>query len=257
MTSTQRPHYTLPRLYVSEHLGGGNVIGLLQTQAHYLIKVMRTKLGAKIRVFNREDGEWLAEVVNIDKRNIEISVLENLRKPTKTPDIWVLFAPVKKSRNDFIVEKATELGASHIQPVLTQRTTMPYIKTERMHLQAIEAAEQTERMDIPAIIEPTKLTDLLAGWAPGRTLIFADEAGGGRSAVKALKAVKTPCAILIGPEGGFDPAERSDLLARDFVTPISLGPRILRADTAVAATLALWQAVSGDWENNASSARQN
>jgi 16S rRNA (uracil1498-N3)-methyltransferase len=248
MTSAMRTHYTLARLYVSEVFGAGVIIGLPQSQAHYLSKVMRLKPGAQIRVFNGDDGEWLAELSELGKRDAQITLLEQLRPTTSTPDIWVLFAPVKKSRNDFIVEKATELGASLIQPVLTKRTTMPHIKTDRMRLQAIEAAEQTERMDIPLIKDPFKLAELIESWDAGRALIFADEAGDAQPAIEAFKNIKAPCAILIGPEGGFDPSERDLLRAQSFVTPISLGPRILRADTAVAATLALWQAVNGDWD---------
>lgn len=248
MTSAMRTHYTLPRLYVSEALDEGLPIGLPQSQAHYLFKVMRLKQGAQVRVFNENDGEWLAELTELSKRDAQIIPLEQLRPATSTPDIWVLFAPVKKSRNDFIVEKATELGASLIRPVLTNRTTMPHVKTDRMRLQAIEAAEQTERMSIPLIKDPFKLVELIEGWNTERALIFADEAGDAQPAIEAFKSIKAPCAILIGPEGGFDPSERELLRSQSFVTPISLGPRILRADTAVAATLALWQAVSGDWD---------
>ncbi|NNC38608.1 MAG: 16S rRNA (uracil(1498)-N(3))-methyltransferase [Acidimicrobiales bacterium] len=249
MTSTQRPHYTLPRLYIPESLGPDSKIDLPQSQAHYLSKVMRLKPGSAVRVFNGQDGEWLSKIVEIGKRDVLIDVVKKLRPASSTPDIWVLFAPVKKSRNDFIVEKATELGASYIQPVVTKRTTNPRIKTDRMHLQSIEAAEQTERMNIPEIGEPVKLQDVLKKWDPERALIFADEAGEGKSALATFREIKAPCAILIGPEGGFDPQERTDLLALEFVKPVSLGPRILRADTAVAATLALWQATSGDWNN--------
>lgn len=248
MTSAMRTHFTLSRLYVPECLRVGNTIGLPHTQAHYLYKVMRLKQGAQVRVFNENDGEWLAELGELDKRNGQITIIEQLRPPTSVPDIWILFAPVKKSRNDFVVEKATELGASLIRPVLTNRTTMPHIKTDRMRLQAIEAAEQTERMDIPEISDPVKLFELIENWDRKRTLIFADEAGDARPAIDAFKTLKAPCAILIGPEGGFDSSERELLRAQSFVIPISLGPRILRADTAVAATLAVWQAVCGDWD---------
>ena len=257
MTSAMRPHYTLQRLYVPESLSAGRVIELPNAQAHYLSKVMRLKIGAQIRVFNENDGEWLCQISELGKREAQITILEQLRPPVSTPDIWVLFAPVKKSRNDFIVEKATELGASLVQPILTRRTTMPHVKIDRMRLQVIEAAEQTERMSIPLIKQPFKLDEMIDDWNPERALIFADEAGDALPALEAFQSLKAPCAILIGPEGGFEPSERSLLRSQSFVTPISLGPRILRADTAVAATLALWQAVSGDWANNASSARQN
>jgi 16S rRNA (uracil1498-N3)-methyltransferase len=239
---------TLSRLYLPEDLRTGAEIDLPQTQAHFLGTVLRLKPGAEVRVFNGADGEWLAKLTQIAKRSAVIEISAKLREALPVPDIWLLFAPVKKARTDFIVEKATELGASAIQPVITRRTTSPHIKIDRMRAHVIEAAEQTERLDIPAVNEPIKLPDLLTAWDSERALIFADEAGDAVPAITALKTIAAPAAILIGPEGGFDPEERALLRAQSFVTPISLGPRILRADTAVAATLALWQAVGGDWD---------
>jgi len=247
MTSDMRSHATLPRLYVEDFLITGAEIDLSQSHAHYLGKVMRLKTGAQIRVFNGADGEWLAELTNIAKRQGALKLIQLLRQPVAAQDIWLLFAPVKKARTDFIVEKATELGTRLIQPVITKRTTSPKVRTDRMQLQSIEAAEQTERMDLPSIAEPVKLQELLKNWDAGRALIFADEAGDAKPAKLALAAIKTPAAILIGPEGGFTPEERQLLRNQSYVTPISLGPRILRADTAVAATLSIWQALSGDW----------
>lgn len=221
-------------------------IDLPQSQAHYLGTVMRLKQGAQIRVFNGANGEYLAEITNMAKRRASINIAERLRAPKPAPDIWLMFAPVKKQRNNFIMEKATELGASLIQPIVTARTTSK-IRTDKMDAQIIEAAEQTERLDLPQVRTPTKLDALLADWDENRTLIFADEAGDGQPAAHALGKIKAPVAILIGPEGGFTPKERDELRAKPYCTAVSLGPRILRADTAAIATLALWQAVNGDW----------
>ncbi|PHR94452.1 MAG: 16S rRNA (uracil(1498)-N(3))-methyltransferase [Robiginitomaculum sp.] len=236
----------LPRLYVVESLVAGGCINLDQSQAHYLGTVLRKVEGDKIRVFADGAGEWLAELSSLSKRRVEITVLEQLRTASAGPDIWLLFAPIKKTRNSFIVEKATELGIALLQPVITARTTSK-IRMDKMSAQIIEAAEQTERLDLPQIRDPLKLQTLLDEWDAGRRLVFADEAGDAAPAVQALASIKAPCAILIGPEGGFTPEERALLRSKPFVTPISLGPRILRADTAALATLSLWQAVSGDW----------
>lgn len=241
-----REHYTLARLYVAEKLGVGARIDLPPNQAHFLGTVMRKKVGDQVRLFNGEDGEWLAEIGSLSKRKARIIVSEQLRPAKPAPDIWLLFAPVKKNRNSFIVEKATELGVSLLQPIMTSRTTSS-IKSGKMSAQIIEAAEQTERLDLPKICEAVKLQNLLEGWDEARTLVFADEAGDGLPAVQVLAEIKSPCAVLIGPEGGFTDEERELLRSKPFVTPISLGPRILRADTAALSVLAIWQAVSGDW----------
>ncbi|MEE9272056.1 MAG: 16S rRNA (uracil(1498)-N(3))-methyltransferase [Robiginitomaculum sp.] len=241
-----RQHYTLSRLYVSQALAKGKDIGLLQSQAHFLGCVMRKNVGEHIRVFNGEDGEWLAEIFELAKRKAKVKIREQIRAPLSVPDIWLLFAPVKKTRNLFIVEKAVELGAARICPVITARTIWK-IRMDKMDAHIIEAAEQTERLDLPLALPPQSLVSLLETWDQARTLVFADEAGGAAPAAKALAKVNTPCAILIGPEGGFTDKERAMLRNKPYVRPISLGPRILRADTAAFSTLALWQAVSGDW----------
>ena len=242
-----RDHYTLARLYVPQKLQTAGALSLSQTQAHFLGTVMRKKIGDHVRVFNGEDGEWLAEIKCLSKRKAEISITKLLRPAYSPPDVWLLFAPVKKSRTGFIVEKATELGVTRIQPVLTARTTST-LKTKKMGAQIVEAAEQTERLDLPKICEPVKLQALLEGWDEGRTLIFADEAGEGISAAKALAKIQAPCAFLVGPEGGFTDDEREFLRSKSYVKAISLGPRILRADTAAVSVLSIWQAVSGDWQ---------
>ncbi|MCF6221781.1 MAG: 16S rRNA (uracil(1498)-N(3))-methyltransferase [Robiginitomaculum sp.] len=245
-----RDFYKLPRLYIPDDLAAGTDIELAGQQSHYLARVMRRRVGDKLRLFNGRDGEYLAQLAAINKRSVGLSIIENIRTQTTAPDIWLLFAPIKKHRNTFIVEKATELGASFIRPIITARTTSR-IKVEKIDAHIIEAAEQTERLDLPQIGEAIKLDMLLNDWDETRTLIFADEAGAGENsgepAVTILAKIKAPAAILIGPEGGFTDAEREALHAKSYCTPISLGPRILRADTAAAATLALWQAVSGDW----------
>jgi len=232
-------------------LAEGNTIILSKAQSHYLARVLRRKVGDQVRLFGGSDGEWLADITHISKQEITLSVGEQTRPYKRPPDIWLLFAPIKHKRNVFIVEKATELGAELIHPVMTARTTSK-ISMDKMKAHITQAAEQTERVDLPQIRDPLKLEQLLEDWDESRTLIFADEAkadekSGGEPAAAALAKIKPPAALLIGPEGGFTDEERETLRAKPYCVPISLGPRILRADTAVAATLALWQAVSGDW----------
>ena len=241
-----RKFYKLPRLCVMDPLSGGDTIILGKSQSHYLGRVLRRNIGDQVRLFNWSDGEWLADITHLSKQEITLSVGEQTRPYKRPPDIWLLFAPIKHKRNVFIVEKATELGAELIHPVMTARTTSK-ISMDKMKAHIIEAAEQTERVNLPQIRDPLKLEQVLEGWDESRTLIFADESGDGQSAAQALSKIKAPAAILIGPEGGFTEQERELLRAKPYCTAISLGPRILRADTAAAATLALWQAVSGDW----------
>ncbi|HHL43070.1 MAG TPA: 16S rRNA (uracil(1498)-N(3))-methyltransferase, partial [Hellea balneolensis] len=208
-------------------------------------------------LFNGRDGEWLAEITSLEKRHLVLRVQKRLRVHTVPPDIWLLFAPIKKHRNVFIVEKATELGATLIQPVITARTGTLNTNTfmDKMKPHIIHAAEQTERVDVPQVRDPRALTALLESWDKNRTLVFADEGivldGSGQSKpiTEILRNITPPCAILIGPEGGFTNEERTFLRTLTFVTTIQLGPRILRADTAATVSLALWQAVSGDWSS--------
>ncbi len=242
-----RENYTLTRLYVDTTLVNGKSFELPKDQAHYLGTVLRKRKGVGVRIFNGQDGEWRAEITAISKRSATLTVEEQLREPKASPDITLCFAPVRKHRTAFIVEKATELGAKALQPVITQRTQFPKLNLEKMQAQAIEAAEQTERLDIPAIHPVQKLGQILDGWDSSRSLIFADEAGDAAPALKALSDIQGPAAILIGPEGGFTPQERETLRAQNFVTPVSLGPRILRADTAALSLLTLWQVANGDW----------
>lgn len=242
-----RENYTLTRLYVQASLSQGDHIELPKHQAHYLGNVLRKGEGDALRLFNSDDGEWRAEITAISKRTATLIVYEQLREPQACPDVTLCFAPVRKHRTAFIIEKATELGVRTLQPVITARTQFPKVNLDKMRAQVIEAAEQTERLDIPMNVAPQKLNDMIAGWDQNRTLIFADEAGDSKPAAHALKAIDGPAAILIGPEGGFTPEEREVIRAQSFAVPVSLGPRILRADTAALSLLTLWQAVQGDW----------
>ena len=240
-----RENYTLPRLYVEAPLNAAASIELTKEQAHYLGNVLRKSCGDFVRIFNGESGEWRAEITEMGKRAGGLKLTEQLRPPKACPDITLAFAPVRKQRTAFIIEKATELGARALQPVLTARTQYPKFNQDRARLQAIEAAEQTERLNIPEIGAPIKLADFAAG-VSGH-VIFADEGGDAALAIEALAGLPAPATILIGPEGGFTDQEREMLRAQAFVTPVSLGPRILRADTAALSLLTLWQAVNGDW----------
>ncbi|MEP3892075.1 MAG: 16S rRNA (uracil(1498)-N(3))-methyltransferase [Hellea sp.] len=243
-----RENYTLTRLYVDDALSEGETIELPKEQAHYLGKVLRKSEGDVVRIFNGMDGEWKAEITSASKRAISLLIEERLRAPNPCPDIMLCFAPIRKHRMAFIAEKATELGVRSLQPTITARTQFPKLNLEKMRAQSIEAAEQTERLDIPVISESQKLEVLLKGWDTKRPLIFADEAGDAKPAIDALRSMKGPAAILIGPEGGFTPQERELLRGQKYVAPVSLGPRILRADTAALSLLTLWQAVRGDWQ---------
>jgi len=245
-----RANYTLTRLYMAESFSENAEMSLLEKDVHYLVNVLRKKEGDTLRVFNGRDGEWLAEIFSLSKRYGDLRIIKQLREPQPAPDIWLCFAPVRKHRNTFIIEKATELGVAKLQPVITQRTQFPRLKIDKMRAQIIEAAEQTERLDLPIAEVPISLTEMLSGWdSKGRTLIFADEGGDAKPALEALQTLSAPAAILIGPEGGFDDKEREMLRSKPYVTPVSLGPRILRADTAALSLLTLWQAAQGDWQS--------
>lgn len=222
-----------------------------KAQAHYLGTVLRKSVGDRIRVFNGRGGEWSAVIDTVSKKGGTLRVDAQLRPHHAAPDIWLLFAPIRKHRTAFIMEKATELGVGALMPVITARTQFPKLNAEKARAQNIEAAEQTERLDIPTLAKPQKLDVLLDSWDKARRIIFADEAYGETKnqsdIIKTLEGISGPCAILIGPEGGFDARERDRLQAMDCVVPVSLGPRILRADTAALSLLTLWQAVKGDW----------
>jgi 16S rRNA (uracil1498-N3)-methyltransferase len=236
------------RLFVTVDLGQDAAVPLDARQAHYLFTVMRLGSGARIAVFNGRDGEWQAEVVEAGRRGGRLAVRAPGQAQRRPPDLWLLFAPIKKARTDFIVEKATELGAARIQPVFTRLTSAERIRPERLRAHAVEAAEQCGETFVPEVAEPVRLGALLDGWDPARRLMFCDEERAAPPAATALAAAhRGPWAVLTGPEGGFDPDEALRLRSLPFVLPVTLGPRVLRADTAAVAALTLWQATLGDW----------
>ena len=237
---------TTPRLFLPDSLAADQPVALSEAQAHYLGRVMRMGPGDRLRLFNGRDGEWLAEIGAAGKRGVTLNCLKRSAPQAGVPDLWLAFAPVKKTPSDYLTQKATELGVSLLQPVMTRRTIVSRINQERMAANAIEAAEQSGRLSVPDIREAVSLEKLLAGWSQERRIYFCDEGGDAQPLAKA--SAPGPAAILTGPEGGFDPAEREKLRALPFVTPVTLGPRILRADTAALAALAIWQSVSGDWK---------
>jgi len=233
------------RLYVTAELGAGLGVAASEAQAHYLLHVMRAKAGQRVALFNGRDGEWLAEIGALSKRGVTLICLTRTARQAGVPDLWLVFAPIKKTPSDYLTQKATELGAALLQPVITGRTIVARVNSERMAANAIEAAEQSGRLSVPEIRQPVNLEQLLAAWPKQRRLYFCDEGGEAEALAKAARP--GPAAVLTGPEGGFDPAERDMLRALPFVTPVTLGPRILRADTAALAALAIWQSVRGDW----------
>lgn len=234
------------RLYVEQPLGVGQSVPLERDQAHYLFGVMRLAVGAHVLLFNGQDGEWRAEVVQAGKRNGELSCVEQTKPLQMPPDLWLIFAPIKKARTDFIVEKAAEMGAARIVPVQTDFTNSDRIRQDRLQAHAVEAAEQCGGTYVPEVTELQKLDKLLANWPEDRQLMFCDEAEVGSA--KRLAAQKCDkWAILIGPEGGFSPAERERLHNHPRCHVVALGPRILRADTAAVAAMTLWQQALGDW----------
>ena len=235
------------RLYVEAALGEGVRLAPGEGPSHYLLHVMRAKAGERVRLFNGRDGEWLAEIAEVSKRSCVLVCERRLAPQADVPDLWLVFAPVKKTPADYVAQKATELGVSVLQPVLTRRTIVARVNLERLAANAVEAAEQSGRLSVPEVRAPLTFDKLLAGWPRQRRLLFCDE-GGAPPIAEALRAAPDgPWGVLTGPEGGFDPAEREALRQCDFVTPVSLGARILRADTAALAALAVWQAVRGDW----------
>jgi 16S rRNA (uracil1498-N3)-methyltransferase len=236
------------RLFVAGDLGPDAEVRLDAGQAHYLFNVMRLGMGARVAVFNGRDGEWLAEVAEIGRRGGRLVAREAGQPQRMPPDLWLVFAPIKKARTDFIVEKATELGVARIQPVFTRQTNAERLRPDRLRAHAVEAAEQCGETYVPEVVEPVKLGALLDGWDPARRLMFCDEMRAAAPAQVALAAAAPgPWAVLTGPEGGFAPEEAERLRGLTYVLPVTLGPRVLRADTAAAAALTLWQATLGDW----------
>ncbi len=253
------------RLYVDAPLGAGQCVGLTGPQAHYLFGVMRLAEGAAVALFNGRDGEWRAEVAEAKRNRGTLRCTERTAPLTLPPDVWLMFAPLKKARTDFTVEKATELGVRRMLPVATDFTNAERLRRDRLQAHAVEAAEQCGATFVPEVAELVPLHRVLEGWDPARRILWADEglAGFGEAALASPPQGRvtappvsdapqrgTPWAILIGPEGGFSPAERGRLAALPFVQPIRLGPRILRADTAAVAALTWWQIAHGDWHGD-------
>ncbi len=233
------------RLYVDQPLAPGQAVRLSPDQAHYLTGVMRLTAGAPLLLFNGKDGEWRATLADASKRGA-IAVPDARTKPLHLPpDLWLLFAPIKKARTDFIVEKAVELGAARILPVQTRHTNSDRIRQDRLQAHALEAAEQCGATYVPEVTDLHHLDKLLASWPTDRRLYWCDETALGQPAT--ITTTTGPAAILIGPEGGFSADEAAKLRGKPHVTPLSLGPGILRADTAAVAALTLWQAACGDW----------
>ncbi len=239
------PPASLPRLYVEQQLSDGVALTLEGPQANYLSAVMRLGPGAQVKLFDDRTGEWLAEIMEAGKKRVALRITQHLREREPVPDLWLLFAPIKRGRIDWIAEKATELGVARLVPVITQRTIVERTNSERLFAHMIEAAEQCERTALPELAEPQKLEPLLKSWPAERMLLFADE-GGGEPMARAV--APGPAAILIGPEGGFTDGERAAIRALPQARPVTLGPRILRADTAAVAAVSLWMAGAGDWD---------
>lgn len=238
------------RLYVGDTLAVGAAVTLGRAQAHYLRNVMRAKAGDALLLFNGRDGEWRAMVGELGKAGGTATAVEETRPQLASPDLWLLFAPIKSGRIEFLVEKATELGVSLLAPVLTERTVVRRVNVERLQAHAIEAAEQSGRLDVPELRPAQALESALADWPAGRPLFVCDESGRGVPIGRALPdRRKRPGAVLIGPEGGFAPGELDALAKLAFVSRVGLGPRILRAETAALAALACWQALAGDWQD--------
>jgi 16S rRNA (uracil1498-N3)-methyltransferase len=239
------------RLYVPDDLVAGTSLALAEGQAHYLRNVLRLGPGAALALFNGRDGEWLGRIEGIARGRCAVALDAQARQQIAEPDLWLVFAPVKRARIDYLVEKATELGVAALYPVRTQRTIVERVNVERLQANAVEAAEQTERLTVPVVHPPETLPALLAGWPQERRLIVCDERGRAPPIAEIAGGLRgrlsAGAALLIGPEGGFTERELDGLANLPFVNPVSLGPRILRADTAALAALAVFQAIAGDW----------
>lgn len=255
MTTSQQDRTNNPmmkepsiRLFVDQPFSQGAELCLDKGQAHYLLHVMRLDEGALVKVFNGRDGEWSARLLRAGKRAVQLELMAELAGQTFGPDVHYYFAPLKRARLDYMVQKAVELGAARLGPVITSHCVAGRVNLERMRANAVEAAEQCGLLFVPEIVPPQPLSRLVEGWDETRGLIFCDEAGAAGSPLDALEGLAgRPVAVLIGPEGGFSGDERSLLMGQRFVTPLSLGPRIMRADTAAVAALSLVNSVVGDW----------
>ncbi|WP_019053444.1 16S rRNA (uracil(1498)-N(3))-methyltransferase [Sphingobium xenophagum] len=247
MTATPAwPPQSAPRLHVETQLGDGVSVPVDGNPAHYLISVMRVKPDDIVLLFDGRSGEWAARARDIRKRDLILECIRQTRPPESVPDFWLCCAPIKKGRIDLIAEKACELGVAKLQPVLTRRAVVDKLNLDRLHAHLVEAAEQCGRTSLPYLAAMVKLDALLRDWPQDRHLFFADETGGAPLAA-AFAAHPGPAAFLIGPEGGFDPAEREAIRAHPRAVAVSLGPRILRAETAAIAATAAWMTLNGDW----------
>ncbi len=234
------------RLYVEAGLESGSQLELDHDQCHYLVTVMRLGCGDELALFNGRDGEWRAEVVESGRRTCRVALRERVRAQPPTPDLGLIFAPLKRSRLEILIEKATELGVTRLQPVMTRYTAVRRLNLARLAAHAREAAEQSGRLEVPELAEPQALDDLLAAWPGDRSLFWCDERGAGRPAAALFATSQAPADLLIGPEGGFAPDEAARLDRLAPALGVDLGPRVLRADTAAVVVLGLWQALAGD-----------
>jgi 16S rRNA (uracil1498-N3)-methyltransferase len=243
-----RYDFAAPRLYVEAALAAGADIALDRDRSHYLKNVMRLAAGDSVLVFNGRDGEWRGRIAEVGKRGIVLAPAELVRQQTPLADLHYAFAPLKHARLDYLVQKAVEMGVGRLQPVLTRRTQVPRLNLDRARANIVEAAEQCGILAVPAIDSDVRLDAFLATLNPARLLVFCDEDADNADPIAALRAAPTgPVTLLVGPEGGFAEEERRALISRKGTLRLSLGPRILRADTAAVAALALVQAVRGDW----------
>lgn len=241
------PPQSAPRLFVSDPLGQGVAVLIDGNPAHYLLSVMRVKEGDAVLLFDGVSGEWAARVASARKRDLMLECVSQTRPLEPVPDFWLCAAPIRKGRIDLVAEKACELGVARFQPVHMRRAVVDKLNLDRLRAHMVEAAEQCGRTAVPEMAEPLKLNTLLAGWPESRHLFFADETGGAPLDA-ALAAHRGPAAFLIGPEGGFDPEERDAIRAHPAAVAVSLGPRILRAETAAIAATAAWMMINGDWK---------
>jgi len=238
------------RLYIQESLIPKKEFFLNEEQTHYLKNVVKYTVGETISCFDNKSGEFLCEIIELNKKSTRLNVLEKIKDFSLCPDLWLLFAPLKKDKTDIVIEKATELGCRQIIPVITQYTNTTNIKTERYVAQSIEASEQCRRTDLPTISQPQNLLKLLADWDTSRTLFFMDETLNSEPFYNILQTKPNKkAAVLVGPEGGFSKDELSVLRKSSFACGATLGPRILRAETAAVAALSCWQMIAGDWRN--------
>ena len=248
MTATPAwPPQSAPRLHVETQLGEGIAVPVDGNPDHYLISVMRVKPDDIVLLFDGRSGEWAARARDIRKRDLVLECVAQTKPPEQVPDFWLCCAPIRKGRIDLIAEKACELGVAKLQPVLTRRAVVDKLNLDRLHAHLVEAAEQCGRTALPDLGGMMKLDALLKDWPAGRHLFFADESGGA-ALDSTLRAHPGPAAFLVGPEGGFDPQERDAIRATPGAVPVSLGPRILRAETAAIAATSAWMTINGDWK---------